>query len=698
MELTRHSPSTLARVVGILAAAAALVVVVLAFPASAHAEPETPPSLTADLPSITSPADGSFLGSASAVITGTKAAGSEVQILAGSSRTHVCTVRSAETTFSCSVNRLPSGPGITLTAVQLVDGGDDLESKPIRLDVLAPPTIAGTSPLPSNGLVQGAGYPNATISLTIGGGSTWSFPAGPDGAWAYVLPRTIGSGSYTLTATQSTPFSHGSESESSPIRTIMLDVDPPAPPALTSPGPGSTVSPSGVRYSGTGEKGATVNVYALTASGSDVALCSSAVSGGTWSCTGASLPPGTATITSYQTDAAGNAGAGSAPLSLTISEPSTTVPTPTPSPTEGDDPTAAPVVPTTPPSATPTPSPSAPPVPAPPGAEPPGADPPGTWDAATPFTTAVPPALGAADLSWLRALLLAAVAILLLLIPARMLATTVGGRRARGLPVALTGRNRVPTHDDPDPLVSAPGERITSAVVLAVAGGIVLFANPVQGEPEYLRVLLASVVAIVLINLVAALVPARLAARLPVGATRVALSPRFLLTVAGVAVFSRVFNLEPALLFGIVFTVTAVSGTRTARGIVAGIRIAAVFAAGLLAWLTSTLLGTPSGFLDSLLTETANVAAMAGVGSAAILLVPLGRMDGRALLVWSRPVWFGAAFVVLTVLFALLAPVVDVWQSSGDVLIALVIALAFGAIGLSLWIWRRLIQPALTSD
>lgn len=698
MELTRQSPRALARTFGLLAAASGAVVLVLAFPASAQAEPETPPALTADRPTITSPADGSFLATASAVLTGTKAAGSTVQILAGSSRTNVCTVRNADTTFSCSVGRLPSGPRIPLAAVQLIDGEDNLESEPVYVDVLAPPTVAGTSPVLTNGLVQGVGYPNARITLSIGGGSAWSFPAGPDGAWAFVLPRTIGSGNYTLTASQSTTFSQGSQSASSPAVTIRLDVDPPEPPALASPSPNSTVSPSGVRYSGTGENGATVNVFALTASGSDIALCSALVSAGTWGCTGATLPAGTATVTSFQTDAAGNAGAGSAPLSLTISPPSTTLPTPAPS-AERDDPAVAPVVPV-PPSAPPAPNPPAPVVPAPPDAEFPAAIPPdaGTWDAATPFTTAVPPALGAADLSWLRALLLAAVAVLLLLVPARMLATTVRGRRAGALPVALTGRNRVPTHDDPAPLVTAPGKRVTAAVLVAVAGGIVLFASPVQGELEYLRALLASVVAISLVNLVATVATARLAARLPSGAATVALSPRFLLTVAGVAVFSRVLSLEPALLFGIVFTVTAVSATRSARGIVAGIRIAAVFAVGLLAWLGSTLLGTPTGFLNSLLAETVNVAAMAGVGSAAILLVPLGRLDGRALLLWSRPLWFGAAFVVLTVLFALLAPVVDVWQTSGDALIGLVVVLAFGALGLSLWIWRRLVQPAMASD
>jgi hypothetical protein len=697
VKLTRPRTRALPPVLPALAAASVAVLLILvAFPTVAHAEPEpVPRSLDDGAPTITSPVDGSFLDSASAVITGTKAAGSEVQILAGTSRTHVCTIRSAATEYSCTVSRLPSGPNVPLTAVQLVDGGDNLESDPVRVDVLAPPTFAGSSPLLTGGLVQGGGYPNARVTLSIGGGSSWTFPAGPDGTWAYVLPRDLGSGTYTLTASQSTPFSHGQQSASSAGRTISLDVDAPDAPTVTFPASGSTISPTGVVYSGTGENGATVNVFALTASGADVAVCSAIVSGGVWRCAGASLPAGTLTVTAFQTDAAGNPGAGSAPLTVTIAKPAATAPVPAPSPSPSDDPSVAPVVPPAPPSATPTPAPVAPTEPAAPGAEPPDS---GSWDATTPFTTAVPSALGAADLSWLRALVLAAVAILLLLVPARMLATTVGGRRALRSPLNLTGRNRVPTHDDPAPVLTGPGEQVMSALVVGVAAAIVLFANPVHGEPEYLRVLLASVVALAAINLVATSVPALLATGLPSGPARVALSPRLLLSVAAVALISRVLDLQPALLFGIVFTVTAVSGTRSARGIVAGVRIGAVFTAGILAWLASTLLGSPSGFFGSLLAEAANIAAMAGVGSAAVLLIPLGKMDGRALLVWSRPAWFLSAIVVLTVLFALLAPVVDVWESSGEIIVGFLIVLGFGAFGLSLWIWRRLIQPALTTD
>ncbi|MET0933759.1 MAG: hypothetical protein ABWX56_08595, partial [Mycetocola sp.] len=137
-QLTRRAPRALATLV---AASVALLLSVAA-PIAAHAEPEpTPPALDAVAPpAITSPASGAFIGSASAVISGTKEAGSEIQVLAGTSRTNVCTVDGPDTTFTCDVSRLPSGPSIPLTAVQLVDGRPNVESAPVNVDILAAPT------------------------------------------------------------------------------------------------------------------------------------------------------------------------------------------------------------------------------------------------------------------------------------------------------------------------------------------------------------------------------------------------------------------------------------------------------------------------------------------------------------------------------------------------------------------------------
>ncbi len=688
-QLTRRRP----RAFGTIATASAALVLALFAPPAAHAAPEDTPAAkeTVGAPTITSPQAGSFIGSARIIVTGTKAAGSEVQILAGSSRTSVCTVTNADTVFSCDVSRLPSGPAITLSAVQLSDDGPNLESTPVVVDVLAAPTIAGASPQLTSGLVQGGGYPEATITLSVGD-YRWTVPAGPDGTWAYVLPRAIGSGAYSLTATQSTSFSEGRQSDSGPVKRIRLDVDPPAPPRLTSPAPGSTLSSAGTVFAGTGENEARVDVFAVTASGSDIDVCSAVVSRGSWTCS-ATLLPGTSTVTAFQKDAAGNVGGGSSPLTLRVAAPSSPSPTTAP---KGDEPVPAPAPAPAPAEPAVPPTTPGPTVPAP--TEPQPDDGATTWADATPFTSAVPSALGAADLSWLRALLLAAVAIVLLFVPARMLATTVGVRRASPHTPSLTGRNRVPTHDDPEPLVSTPGTVLSATGLVVAAGGLVLFANPVLGQPEYLRVFLASVTAIALLNLASTQVPKLLAPRLAHSATRLSLSPRLLILVAIVALFSRLLDLQPALLFGVVFTVAAVSGVRSARGLLSLFRIGTVFTFGILAWLASTLLGTPSGFADILLTEVVNIAATAGIGSAAILLIPLGSLDGRALLVWSRPAWFASAVIVLTVLFALLAPVVDVWQHSSGILVGLLIVLLFGAVGFSVWLWRRLIQPALSSD
>ncbi|MET1052924.1 MAG: hypothetical protein ABWX65_09825 [Mycetocola sp.] len=645
------------------------------------------------MPTITSPTSGSFLGSGSTVVEGTKAAGSEIQVLAGSSRTNVCTVTGETASWSCAVSRLPSGPDIRLVAVQLVDGEPNSESEPVDLDVLAPPTIADRTAQPTSGLVQGGGYPAATITLSIGGGTSWSFPAASDGTWAYVLPRTIGSGTYTVTATQSTGFSDGRSSDPSNARRVVLDVDPPPAPRVTAPTAGSSIRSTGSVFSGTGENGATVEVFAVTASGSDVEICSATVTQGGWDCTSGALPTGALTVTAFQKDAAGNVGGGSRPVRVQVTEPATASPSPDPSTPGTSDPSPAPVAPVQPPSATPTPS---DPAPATPNAEAPSET--DSWVSSTPFTSGLPSALVVDDVSWLRALILAGVAILLLLVPARMLATTVRGNSTPRQTLGLTGRNRVPTHDDPVPVVTSPGAVASAVGVIVAAGGILLFANPVHGQPEYLRVFIAAVVAVALLNVVTVVVPRLLAHQLFSDPVQVALSPRLLVTVTAAALLSRIAELQPALLFGVVFTVTVVAGARSTRGILALLRVGSVFAFGLIAWLVSTLLGSATGFVDILITEVANIAAMAGIGSAAMLLIPLGRLDGRAILMWSRPVWFATATVVLTVLFALLAPVVDVWQSSGGVLGVVVLGLGFGALGFSVWLWRRVIQPALSSE
>lgn len=666
-------------------------------PSAAFAEPAPPaPSPPAEAAPVTliSPVDGQFIDSVPFTVTGTKAAGSSIQLHTGDSGNPVCIVRADDsTTFSCTVASIQQGPGVRLTAVQLLTGFEPLSaSTPIR--VLLPPTINSRSSELSSGLLQGSGYPGATVTIRTSDGRSWTAPVSSGGSWAYMLPDEIPSGVLRLSATQSAPFSGSVESAPSESLRVTLDRDAPPAPVITTPVAGATLPTGAAAYAGTGETGATVTVFAVTASGTDVVLCADVlVSAGQWSCTGVALPDGSATITAYQRDAASNTGAGSPPLTVSFGQAASTPSHSRPPATApAESPTPAPVVPV--PSAAPTES----------GAVPDRAPAPeGQWAEQTPFTTAVKGAIGpGTDLTWLRAVLLAILAIGLLLIPARMLATTLTKGRSRthestSARGPLTGRNRTPTHDDPDPLLRSPGARVRTIAALSVAGAIVLFARPVDGQPVYLRVFVASVLALIIVNAAATWVPVRFAAWRQLGSPSQRLSLLAFPVIAALALVSRVAELQPAFLFGLLFVVGLQNGSQRDRGQLGLARIGAVFATGLVAWLATTLIGTPVGFAGSFAAELVNIVAMTALGSAAIMMVPLGDLSGRAVLNWSRPAWFASALVVFTVLFAFLSPTLDAWQEQVAAIAVLVVLITFGAVGISLWLWRRVVTPNLSA-
>ncbi|GAB3616507.1 hypothetical protein GCM10027416_10640 [Okibacterium endophyticum] len=667
----------------------------------ASSRPPAPAPVT-----ITSPTAGAFFGTGDVTVSGTKAPGTSVQILAGAPRENVCTVEADQAgTFTCTAT-VPSAETLSLTAVE-IDGasGARRESSPVTISVLAPPTIDGVSPQLSSGFVSGTGYPGATLRLSTESGESWDVTVPASGQWSHGGPRELVSGRYTLTAVQSTAFSAPETSQRSTPVTIDLDKDAPAPPRITAPSQGQSFSEREFRISGNGESGASLIVYAMADGAGSRVACETRVQAGRWQCTGAVPSDGTFSISAFQQDAAGNPSATSNTVTVTVGDAS---PAPSPAPTPGDRPSTSPENQS---ESNPTPGPSEPaPGPSPsespeagPGtpAQPPSAEP---WAARTPFTTSVPSALATGDALWLRSVLLALAAVALLLVPARMLATTVSGaishRRPR-LRVQLTGRNRrVPP---PDPAAGESAVRAYGAGMAAAGVGalLVMFAHPIHGELAYLRLYLASLIAVTLVN-GAALLPVLLARRSPHTPPVVRVAPRYLVAIIGTAVLSRVVGLEPALIFGLVFSVgfgsDVADDARAPRARLALTRIAALLAVGVSGWLVSTAVGAPTGVWLTLLAETANITALTAITSAALLLIPLGQLSGRMILGWSKPVWFAAALVVFTLLFGLFSPAIDSLQARPSALGVAVMALVFAAVGASTWVWRRLVQSEFSGS
>ena len=670
-------------------------------PAPTTIEPDEPP-ITA--PVFTAPAAGSVVTAATTTVRGTKTAGAGVQLQSASGAVLCIVDPSPATDFSCDVV-LGAGAAVTVRAIATdASGADAGERASLTVRSVPPPAILSGGPAPTNGLVRGSGIPDATVSVSASSGESCSSLVGPSGAWTCVLSGRAADGVYSTTATQVAPFAPGSTSDSSPAARLVLDRSVPAPPIVSSPASGSTLAGTDVRFAGSGENGATVTVFAGSAS-----VCQAIVSDRRWSCVADRLTDGTQRIVAIQRDIANNTSPGGMAVEVVVGATMTPSPGPT-TPTPDDEPTPSPSAEAADPSpspAAPTPGESAGPDAALPTDPPRNQD---TWDAATPFSTPRAPLFSSGSATeWVRTLILAALSV-----GAIALATQVArGRtaaatrsvtgRAGGLPaaprLALTGRNRHGALAAPR-TTPVPSTVATAVAALVAVSALVILSKPVDGTPAYARLLFASVTATFVVALVSVAVPVVVARVIGAGRVHVTVEPRALLVVAGTAAASRILGLEPPLLLAVVLTAsTALVVRRASEGVVAGARIVALAALGGASWaLGSVLPATASiGFAWSLVTETLNVLTAASLGSAALLLVPLGATAGRSLWGASRVAWILVGFVVVTLELVLLGSrsteMTAAVTTAGSVL-----AIAGIALSVSISIWRRYVAPVLADE
>ncbi|MFF1878632.1 hypothetical protein [Leifsonia sp. NPDC058230] len=648
-------------------------------------------------------------------MTGTSEPGDHLEI-SGASGSNSCRATVArDGTWECSLRGLPDGPAIVVRAVSLDTGA----SAPTRtIAVLSPPSISS----PAGGLVTGGGirgtaYPGATVTVRASNGSGCSFPADSTGSWGCVLAPAA-SGRFTVTATQRAPSPFPAEdSLSGPAVPVTVDTNPPSAPTITTPGATSIPSGDPLTIGGAGETGATVTVYASNDSGSSM-VCTATVQGASWSCVG-SMPPGSYLVNALQEDAAGNVSAAGNAVSIQF-----TAPRPLP------DAKPAPSSPSKSPTATPSPA-----VPLPPGTTPPNSSGPSSgprlpgmpdW-MGTPFTTASAPVVTAeAFPGWLRSLVLAVAALLLLALPARLLAATIGrngadGRGRRGQ-AGIFGRNRstaeirdaearLPTRG-----TSAPGtatgtvssaatdaaavstaslNRWSIGAAFAAAAGLVTLSSPVDDAAAYVRVILAIALGLLAVNAAWAGIARWAAPHLAGRSARFVLRPWYLVVIGSAAVGSRLLGLQPALLFGLLLGVVLVEGAgRVARGRVAAVQVAAIAALGVLAWLAVGILPKPTGVVSAFAVELANAISLLGLGSAAVSLLPVGGLAGRAVFQWSRLAWVGLSLIVYTLLFALLLPVASLVETGQGTVVLILAAVGFAALSVCIWLWERFVEPA----
>ncbi|WP_104196725.1 hypothetical protein [Cryobacterium sp. M15] len=676
---------------------------------------------SAPSPRIESPGNGQFISSNRTTVSGSKAADQEIQLLSPRGGDPLCIVDDSSTSWSCGNVYLPNGPNITLRVV--VTGVPSL-SDDIAVAVLGAPTVlGGLTGLESNGWVRGTGHPQATVTASLPNDATCASQVDGSGAWACLFSGTLTNGSQDVTASQTSTFSNPSTSNASAPVTIVFDITAPDAPIVTAPSAGTQVPVAGTQYTGTGETGATVTVFAGAYS-----VCSAPVTAGTWTCSAGGVAAGSYSVIAVQKDDAGNVGPGSAPLSVSYvaettaaptpseSAPATPPVTPTPSVAASPPPDGSVAVPGAPPqSSQPSqPSPSAAPgtnAPDPEAAEPKRNGEaasvfPGQWNDPTRFAAAIGPTGSDSPFLWLQAGLLAVGALLLIAVPLRMLAGTIsrtrGGRPLRALP-SFAGRNRVREEFEVAPTIN-PNRWLRGGAALLAAATFVMLSGPVVDQPAYLRLLVAVVIGLVLVNAVAILVPLWWSSRVLRQNGTATFLPRYLLIIAAAAIASRMFDVHPALLFGLLGSITLSATTDASgqagaqptgaqRGQLAAVRVGALTAFAILAWLLGSLLPGATDFTTSLAAETINTIVLAAIGSAVLILVPIGHTSGRRILAWSPPLWAGLTVITYGMLFAALAPVIEQLENDGSGMTLWIAAAIFAALCASAWVWQRFVAP-----
>lgn len=601
---------------------------------------------------VTTPDNTLFPGAVT--LEGTKDVASTIRIPSPDPDAPYCVVApDGSETWACTFTP-PQGS----TTVRVIEAGATTIETALTVRVLGTPAL--TSSQLTSGLISGSGYPGSGIVLS-GDLSQNCGTVQANGFWSCSLAAA--SGTYSVAFTQTWNGNAAEPGGTSAAVTLTVDKDPPPVPSVSEPAAGSRVTGQPVQFAGDGQDGNRVDLYV-----DGTRVCSSPVSGSRWTCT-VTLVDGLRTIQAIQWDAVENASGTSTLFTITVGAAATTPPgTPAPPSSPAPQPEQPAPSPTALPG--PSPAPTAPFLPPPVGGQS-GLPPGDTWGTPTQYGAAIP-SVDAAP--WMLGLALGVGFVALVALPLRLLARLRRRRPPRPQP----------TEDD---RVLSP--RVTAALALGAAVLLAALAGGIQGEARYARLILAIGIALVVLNGVGTVLATRIASRWTGERMGIQLMPRLLLIALATALVSRTAGVQPPIVMGVLLVACFPAATRVGtRAVTSVIAIGSTVAVGAAAWVGYSLLGSVEGFWLLLASETLSSMALAGLGSAAVLAVPVGRMPGRIIYEWSRPVWAATALVA-----AGLAAVVIGGGVGFPVPIAVGSALTLTALVVALWSWSTHVRP-----
>ncbi|WP_181431186.1 Ig-like domain-containing protein [Curtobacterium sp. MCBD17_021] len=631
-------------------------------------------------------------------------------------------------TWSC-VGTVHSGPAQVFTVLDTTTSSlPSVDAAPS--DVIVPPVVATRQP--TTGAVAGTGRAGATVTVTRAGSpAVRTATVGPTGTWHVswgVGPGAPADGTFTVTATQTASTADGYRSDlrsavSAP-RSVTIDRTPPAAPRISTPAAASRVDARSLRIAGSAEAGTIVTAYV-----DDVAVCRSEVTtAGSWSCRVADvLRPGSHRVGAGAQDVAGNTSRSASAVTVRVGGPSAAG---SGGPTGASDASGAPSSGRGPTTGT-TPGAGAGDGTGRGGAAgrgagsgPDGGDdrgsagglpgggtdgghggrpdwsgPAGDWSIATTYDHAVPTIQS--SFSWRTLAIAAGAAVAFLLLVAGPVRALAGALRVRapGPASRFTGRNRPRSErtrgDDALPAWASVG------IGVALAGLLALLSTGIALEARYVRLALG-VVAGVAVLTAGVVLATRWAAGEDRRAVTFRVSPWLVLAAVVASGLTRVADLSPALVVGVLLvpvgrTDVDTAAMRLGNGVAACARSATwrsvtllvIAAAG---WVLHSV--TPSaGFAGSLASEFASTLCVGALGSLVVTLLPLRGSAGAALASVSRPRYAALAAVAVGLAAAVYSGPTGTHVPVAAMASGIAVLVVLGA---AAWVWLRHQERAQT--
>ncbi|HEU0205077.1 MAG TPA: FGLLP motif-containing membrane protein [Pseudolysinimonas sp.] len=202
--------------------------------------------------------------------------------------------------------------------------------------------------------------------------------------------------------------------------------------------------------------------------------------------------------------------------------------------------------------------------------------------------------------------------------------------------------------------------------VSVVATSVILgFSDPSFGfTGASVRLLIGMLISVAVINIGITLLVIRVAKREYGDAGYIRPMPAALLIVALSVLVSRLADISPGFLFGLVMGVAYARELKLVQEAkLALLGAALTIAAGILAWLGFSALRAAggSGFWYQLSLETLVAITLEAVGTMIIAMLPLTFLDGRTIFRWNKWAWAGVYLLTVVVFVVIVMPISNNW-------------------------------------